>query len=54
MCVDAGAVFSLSSDAHVPEHVGWEYATAVETMRDGEISELAVFEGRERRMEELG
>ena len=25
MCVDAGAVFSLSSDAHVPEHVGYGY-----------------------------
>ena len=54
MCVDAGAAFSLSSDAHVPEHVGWEYAAAVETMRGWGIGEVAVFERRERRMEPLG
>jgi len=54
MCVDAGAAFALSSDAHLPEHVGYEYERAVETMRDWGISELAVFEGRERRMEPLG
>jgi histidinol-phosphatase (PHP family) len=54
MCVDAGAAFSLSSDAHLPEHVGYEYDRAVETMRDWGISEVAVFEGRQRRMEPLG
>ena len=54
MCVDAGAVFALSSDAHVPEDVGYEYETAVETMRGWGISRIAVFEGRERRTEELG
>jgi histidinol-phosphatase (PHP family) len=54
MCVDAGSPFALSSDAHVPEHIGWEYPGAVEAMRDWGISEIAVFEGRERRMEALG
>lgn len=54
MCVDAGAVFSLSSDAHAPEHVGYEYERAVETMRGWGVSELAVFEGRQRRLEALG
>ncbi|MEO8093239.1 MAG: PHP domain-containing protein [bacterium] len=54
MCVDAGAAFSLSSDAHLPEQVGWEYAAAVETMRGWGIDEVAVFEGRELRMEPLG
>ena len=54
MCVDAGAAFSLSSDAHLPEHVGWEYAAAVETMRGWGIAELAVFERRQRRLEPLG
>jgi histidinol-phosphatase (PHP family) len=54
MCVDAGAAFSLSSDAHVPEHVGWEYAAAVEAMRGWGIGEVAVFDRRERRMEPLG
>ena len=54
MCVDAGAAFALSSDAHVPEHVGYEYERAVETMRDWGVDEIAVFEGRERRLEPLG
>ncbi len=54
MLVDAGAVFSLSSDAHEPAHVGWEYGAAVERMREWGITEIAVFEGRERRMEPLG
>ena len=54
MCVEAGAAFSLSSDAHLPEHVGWEYADAVKTMRRWGIGEVAVFERRERRMEPLG
>ncbi len=47
MCVDAGAAFSLSSDAHLPEHVGWEYAAAVEAMRGWGIDEVAVFDGRD-------
>jgi histidinol-phosphatase (PHP family) len=54
MCVEAGAVFALSSDAHLPEHVGYEYDRTVETMRGWGIGEVAVFEGRERRMAELG
>lgn len=54
MCVDAGAVFALSSDAHVPEHIGYEYERAVAAMRGWGISRVAVFEGRERRTEELG
>ena len=33
MCVDAGAAFALSSDAHVPEDVGRDYDRAVEVMR---------------------
>ena len=54
MCVDAGAAFALSSDAHVPEHIGYEYERAVETMRSWGIGEVAVFECRARRMAELG
>jgi len=54
MLVDAGAAFSLSSDAHEPAHVGWEYGATVERMRDWGIAEVAVYEGRERRMEPLG
>jgi histidinol-phosphatase (PHP family) len=54
MCVEAGAPFSLSSDAHVPEQVGYEYEPTVETMREWGIREVAVFERRQRRMEPLG
>jgi histidinol-phosphatase (PHP family) len=54
MCVEVGAAFSLSSDAHVPADVGRDYETAVATMRDWGVEQIAVFEGRERRLEPLG
>ena len=54
MCVDAGAVFALSSDAHEPAHVGYGYERAVAAMRRWGVTELCVFEGRERRLEEIG
>ena len=54
MCVDAGAVFTLSSDAHVPTDVGHGYEEAVSEMRDWGIDEIAVFEARQRRLEPLG
>jgi histidinol-phosphatase (PHP family) len=54
MCVEAGAAFSLSSDAHLPEHIGYEYERAVKTMREWGIDQVAVFEHRERRLESLG
>ena len=54
MCHEAGAVFTLSSDAHVPGEIGYAYDRAVEAMRDWGIGEIAVFERRERRLERLG
>ncbi len=54
MCVDAGAVFALSSDAHVPADVGRDYDRAVEAMNGWGVGEIAVFERRERRLEPLG
>jgi histidinol-phosphatase (PHP family) len=54
MCVEAGATFALSSDAHVPEDIGHAYDRAVETMRGWGVEEIAVFEGRKRRTVELG
>jgi histidinol-phosphatase (PHP family) len=54
MCLDAGAAFALSSDAHVPEQIGFEYERAVATLRDWGVEEIAVFEGRARRTEPLG
>lgn len=54
MCADAGAPFALSSDAHVPEHVGYGYADARELLDSLGVAEIAVFERRERRMEPVG
>ena len=54
LCVEAGVPFTLSSDAHVPEHIGHAYDEALELMRDLGIEEICVFEGRRRRMEPLG
>jgi histidinol-phosphatase (PHP family) len=54
MCVDAGAAFSLSSDAHLPEQVGFAYGRAVEFLEDLGIGEICVFERRARRLEPLG
>ena len=54
MCVEAGAAFALSSDAHRPEHIGHQYERAVETMRGWGVEEIAVFERRSRSLEPLG
>ncbi|HYY74150.1 MAG TPA: histidinol-phosphatase HisJ family protein [Solirubrobacterales bacterium] len=54
MCVEAGAAFSLSSDAHTPAEIGYAYDRAVEEMRSWGIEEIAVFEHRRRRLEALG
>jgi histidinol-phosphatase (PHP family) len=54
MIVEAGCPIALSSDAHLPEHVGFEYDRALELLADHGITELAVFEGRTRRMEPVG
>jgi histidinol-phosphatase (PHP family) len=54
LCVEAGVPFSLSSDAHVPEQIGFAYGEAVEFMRGHGINEVSTFAGRERTMEPLG
>ncbi len=54
MCVEAGAVFALSSDAHLPEHVGFGYERAIEFLGGMGVGEICVFEGRQRRLEPLG
>jgi histidinol-phosphatase (PHP family) len=53
MVVDAGNPIALSSDAHTPEQLGHEYPRAVELLTDLGVREIAVFEGRARRMEPL-
>jgi histidinol-phosphatase (PHP family) len=54
MCLEAGAPVALSSDAHRPEDVGADYEQALELLRRVGVSELCVFERRERRLESIG
>jgi histidinol-phosphatase (PHP family) len=54
MLVDAGCPIALSSDAHQPDQVGFEYERAVELLESVGVRELAVFAGRERRLEPIG
>ena len=54
MCLDAGAPVALSSDAHRPEDVGADYEQALELLERLGVSELCVFDGRERRLEPIG
>jgi histidinol-phosphatase (PHP family) len=54
MVLDAGCPIALSSDAHLPDQLGFEYARAVELLERVGVSEIGVFERRQRRMEPLG
>jgi histidinol-phosphatase (PHP family) len=54
LCVEAGAPFALSSDAHLPEQVGFGYDVALAFLDELGVEEIAVFEGRRRRLEPLG
>jgi histidinol-phosphatase (PHP family) len=54
LCVEAGAAFALSSDAHLPEQVGFEYDRAVEFLEGLGVEEICVFEQRQRRLVPLG
>jgi histidinol-phosphatase (PHP family) len=54
LCVEAGAAFALSSDAHLPEQVGFSYDAAIEFLDGLGVGEIAVFERRRRRLAPLG
>jgi histidinol-phosphatase (PHP family) len=54
MCVEAGAPVALSSDAHRSQDVGADYDRALELLESAGVSELCVFERRERRLEPIG
>ena len=54
MCLDAGRPVALSSDAHLPEQLGYEYERALELLHGLGVGEIAVFERRRLRLEELG
>ena len=54
MLLDAGCPIALSSDAHEPEQLGFEYERAVELLENAGVHEIAVFERRQRRLEPIG
>ena len=54
MCLDAGRPVALSSDAHTPEQLGYEYERAAEWLSDMGVTEVSVFSGRTRTLEPLG
>jgi len=54
MVLDAGNPIALSSDAHTPDELGFGYEAALEVLGGLGVREVAVFEGRERRLEPLG
>lgn len=54
MCLEAGCPVALSSDAHTPDHVGFEYESTAEWLADQGVRELCVFERRQRRLEPIG
>ncbi|MFN8216323.1 MAG: histidinol-phosphatase [Solirubrobacterales bacterium] len=54
MCAEAGAAFALSSDAHRPEQVGYEYDRAIDLLDRLGVTELSVFERRRRTQAPLG
>jgi histidinol-phosphatase (PHP family) len=54
MLVDAGAVIALSSDAHTPRDIGAGYDAAQALLAEHGVTEIAVFAGRERRLEPIG
>jgi histidinol-phosphatase (PHP family) len=54
MILDAGCPIALSSDAHVPEQLGFRYEQALELLDELGVKELATFERRTRRMEPIG
>jgi histidinol-phosphatase (PHP family) len=54
MAVDAGLPIALSSDAHLPEQVGFRYDDAVAALEEVGVREICVFERRSRRVEPLG
>ena len=54
LLADAGCPIALSSDAHVPDQVGFEYERAVALLESIGVRQIAVFERRQRRLEAVG
>ncbi len=54
MCIEAGNPIVLSSDAHVPAHLGYGYQDALLYLADLGVTELATFDRRLRTLEPIG
>ena len=54
MLIDAGNPIALSSDAHTPEQLGFEYDRALAFLDAAGVRELCVFDRRQRRLEPIG
>jgi histidinol-phosphatase (PHP family) len=54
MVLDAGNPIVLSSDAHVPDQLGFAYDEALALLEELGVAELCVFDHRERRLEPVG
>jgi histidinol-phosphatase (PHP family) len=54
MCIDAGCPVALSSDAHTTDQIAFRYDDALEYLDNLGVIELAVFERRERSLEQIG
>jgi histidinol-phosphatase (PHP family) len=54
LVVEAGLPIALSSDAHVPDQLGFRYEDAVAELEAVGVRELCVFERRQRRLEPIG
>jgi histidinol-phosphatase (PHP family) len=54
MCVEAGRPVALSSDAHAPEQLGYEYERALELLDRVGVEQIVVFDRRSQRLEPVG
>jgi histidinol-phosphatase (PHP family) len=54
MVVDAGNPIALSSDAHTPEQLGFEYEQAMELLADVGVTEIATFDHRQVTLQPIG
>jgi histidinol-phosphatase (PHP family) len=54
MCVEAGRPVALSSDAHTPEQLGYEYERALELLDGVGVEQIVVFDRRAQRLEPVG
>jgi histidinol-phosphatase (PHP family) len=54
MCLEAGAEFVLSSDAHAPDQVGFGYDEAIDFLGELGIERICIFEHRQHSTESIG